>query len=330
MKQVLINKPIHSAAVQRLREDLQVLALYTAPNEQILQALPHVHALVLCAGITMGPKELDLAQKLLVIGRHGAGLDNLDIDAATDRGIPVVYTPYGPTESTAEHALMLMLAAARRLPQLDKAVREGDFDIRDRSDAMGHELCGKALGIVGFGRIGTRLAEMARDAFDMPVYVFDPFIDPKAIADWGATPLETLTDLAGTVDFLSIHVPLTAQTHRLVNREVINALGPEAILVNASRGAVVDELALVDALREGRIGGAGLDVYDPQPPRADSPLLQFDTVVLTPHVGSFTHEGRKNMGMTVAEDILRVLHGKAPEYLANSQVWTRRRTTSRS
>ena len=330
MKQVLINKPIHSAAVQRLKEELQVLALYTAPNEQILQALPHVHALVLCAGITIGPDELDSAQELLVIGRHGAGLDNLDLEAATERGIPVVYTPYGPTESTAEHALMLMLAAARRLPQLDKAVREGDFGVRDRAVAMGHELCGKALGIVGFGRIGSRLAEIARDAFHMPIYVFDPYIDPKAITEWGATPIKALTDLARTVDFLSIHVPLTAQTRGLVDREVINALGAEAVLVNASRGAVVDELALVDALREGLIGGAGLDVYDPQPPGADSPLLQLDNVVLTPHVGSFTHEGRKNMGITVAEDILRVLHDSAPEYLANSQVWARRRTRSQS
>jgi phosphoglycerate dehydrogenase-like enzyme len=281
---------------------------------------------VLCAGITIGPAELDLAQELLVIGRHGAGLDNLDLHAATERGIPVVYTPYGPTESTAEHVLMLMLAVARRLPRFDRAVREGEFGIRDQPTSMGRQLYGKALGIVGFGRIGTRLAEMARDALAMPIYVFDPFVDPKAVIEWGATPITALTDLARAVDLLSVHVPLTPQTRGLISRDVIGALRTEAILVNASRGAVLDETALVEALREDRIGGAGLDVFDPQPPRADNPLLQFDNVVLTPHVGSFTHEARRNMGITVAADVLSVLSDGEPQYLANPQVWERRRT----
>jgi phosphoglycerate dehydrogenase-like enzyme len=247
--------------------------------------------------------------------------------AASERGIPVVFTPYGPTESTAEHALLLILATARRLSQLDRAVRSGDFHIRDQPQAMGHEVKGKTLGVVGFGRIGQRLAEMCRDALHMSVYVFDPYLDPEAVSEWGATYLEDLIELSSKVDILSIHTPLTPETDHLINRDVIRSMKPGAILINAARGAVVDEAALIKALQDGHLGGAGLDVYDPEPPAPNSPLLQLDQVVLTPHVASFTDEGRRRMGLTVVEDILRVLRGELPQYLANPKVWTHRRSS---
>jgi len=324
-KTVLVNKPIHADALTRLQGKARVLTPYSASADDVLALLPQAHGVILGVGLTLGPAEMDLAEKLEVIGRHGAGMDIVDLPAATERGIPVAFTPYGPTESTAEHALMLMLAAARRLSQLDRAVRGGDFSIRYRSQAMGHELEGQALGVVGFGRIGRRLAEMCRDALHMPVAVFDPYLDPETVSAWGATPVTDLIALAGQVDVLSVHTPLTPETHRLIGRDVIRALKPGAILINASRGAVVDEAALIEALQDGHLGGAGLDVYDPQPPAADNPLLGFDQVVLTPHVGSFTHEGRRRMGLTVVEDTLRALRGERPEYLANPEVWPRRR-----
>jgi D-3-phosphoglycerate dehydrogenase len=321
-KTVLVNKPIHAAALQRLEEEATVLTPYAAPASEVLALLPLVHGVVLGTGLTLGAAEMDLAGNLEVIGRHGVGLDNVDVAAASERGIPVAYTPCGPTESTAEHALLLILATARRLAQLDQAVRTGDFQIRDRPEAMGHELDGKRLGVVGFGRIGRRLAEMCRQALHMTVYVFDPYLDPETIAGQGAICAKNLVELAGQVDVLSIHTPLTAETYRLIGREILRAMEPGAILVNTSRGAIVDEAALIEALQDGPLGGAGLDVYDPQPPAADSPLLQLDRVVLTPHVASFTHEGRERMGRTVVEDVLRVLHGERPEYLANPEVWS--------
>jgi D-3-phosphoglycerate dehydrogenase len=327
-EKVLVNRPIHPVALRRLSEEVEVLTPFGASNAEILDILPDVNGFLLCAGNTLSAAEMDRAAKLRVIGRHGVGLDNVDVAAATERGIPVVYTPYGPTESTAEHALMLMLATARRLAQLDRAVRGGDFGIRNRFEAMGHELRGKALGVVGFGRIGRRLAEMCRGALHMSVYVFDPYLDPEDVAAWGATPVAELIELAGMVDVLSLHVPLTAETDQLVDRDVIGAMKPDAILINASRGAVVDEAALIEALEKGRLFGAGLDVYDPEPPAADHPLFQCDRVVLTPHVASLTDEGRRLMGLTVVEDILRVLRGDVPEYLANSEVWTRRRAVT--
>ena len=201
MRSVLINKPIHTVALERLRQEVGVLTPYDASRVELLSVLPDVHGLILCAGLTMGEIEMNLAERLAVIGRHGAGLDTVDITAASKQGIPVVFTPYGPTESTAEHALTLMLATARRLSQLDRAVRGGKFHIRDR--VVGREVEGKALGVVGLGRIGRRLAEMCRDALRMSVYVYDPYVTPEEVTKWGATPIEDLNELAGLVDFLS-------------------------------------------------------------------------------------------------------------------------------
>jgi phosphoglycerate dehydrogenase-like enzyme len=164
---------------------------------------------------------------------------------------------------------------------------------------------------------------MCRSALRMSVYVYDPFLDPAQIAEWGATAVDDIIELASLVDVLSLHVPLTPSTHHLIDRKVLWAMKPEAVLISIARGAVVDEAALIAALAEKRIFGAGIDVYDPEPPAADNPLLGLDNVVLTPHVASFTDEARQLMGMTVVADILRVLDGEQPEYLANAAVLER-------
>lgn len=325
MKTVLVNKPIHPAALERLQEEAQVLTPYGASYEELLGMLPDAQGMILCAGLNMGPAEMDRSGRLAVIARHGAGVDIVDVEAATQRGIPVTFTPYGPTESTAEHALMLLLAVARRLPQLDRAVRSGDFHIRDR--LMGQELEGKALGIVGFGRIGKRLAEICRDGLHMAVHFYDPYVDAETAAESKAIQVDDIVALAGVVDVLSIHSPLTEATRHLVSREVIQAMRPGAVLINVSRGPVVDETALVEALESGHLGGAGLDVYDPEPPSPDNPLLQMDQVALTPHLASFTDEGRQRMGLMAVEDVLCVLRGDTPPHLANPGVWDRRRTS---
>jgi len=322
---VLVNKPIHPAALERLKQETQVLTPYTATHDEIVELLPEIDGLLLCAGFDVGPQEIKHAPKLRVIGRHGVGLDNVDLQAATAHRLPVVYTPYGPTESTAEHAFLLMLAAARRLSILDRATRTGDFDIRNRAQSMGIELKGKALGVVGFGRIGQRLAQMCRVALEMSICVFDPYLDPEPVTEWGAVPFDSLVELARQVDVLSLHIPATSETHHLIDRQVISALKPSAILVNAARGAVLDEAALVEALQAGRLHSAGIDVYDPEPPTADNPLFRIDRVVLTPHIASKTEEARTLMGLTVVEDMVRVLSGQKPHYLANPEVWQSRR-----
>jgi D-3-phosphoglycerate dehydrogenase len=321
---VLVNKPIHPSALEMLRAQAEVLAPFDASAAEVIGLLAAVDALLLCAGLSIGPAEMDQAPNLRVIGRHGVGLDNLDLDAASRRHIPVVYTPYGPTESTAEHAFTLMMATARQLPLLDRATRAGKFDIRNTQEVTGIELRGKRLGVVGFGRIGRRLAEMCRAALDMQIYVYDPFLPAAAIEEWGAAPVEELRSLAGQVDVLSVHVPATEATYGLIDHDVLHAMRSTAILVNAARGSVVDEAALVEALDAGTICGAGIDVYDPEPPAPDNPLFQNERVVLTPHVASKTEEGRLLMGKTVVHDILAVLDGQRPEYLANPEVWVGR------
>jgi D-3-phosphoglycerate dehydrogenase len=326
---VLLNRVIHPEALRRLQAEVQVIEAYTAPAAELVALLGTVQGLVLGAGFSVGGAELDQADTLEVIGRHGVGLDNVDVAAASQRRIPVTYTPDGPTESTAEHALLLILATARRLSQLDRAVRSGAFDIRNDPAAMGRELDGLTLGVVGFGRIGRRLAAMCRDALHMAIYVYDPYLSPEAVAAGGGTWVGDLRELARQVDVLSIHTPLTPETRGLIGPEVLRAIQPGAILVNTSRGPVVDETALIEALQDGRLGGAGLDVYVSQPPAPGSPLLAMDQVVLTPHVGSFTQEGRLRMGLTVVEDVLRALRGERPQFLANPQVWPRRRRRTR-
>lgn len=319
MKKVLINKPIHQDAIKRLSEEVEVLMPFKASPAEITKMLPDIEGMILCAGMKMLADEIALAKKLEVIGRHGAGVDIVDIEAATKRRLPVVFTPLGPTESTAEHAFMLMMAAARKLTYLDRKIRMGNYHIRDH--VIGYELLNAKVGLVGFGNIGKRFAEMCRDALHMKVYAFDPFIGKEKIEAWGAIYQNDIIEMAREVDVISLHVPSTTETHHLVNTDVLEALGPGGFLINASRGPVVDEVALVKALQDNKIAGAGLDVYDPEPPRDDNPLFALDNVVLTPHLASFTDQGRHRMGMMVVEDVLCVLRGDIPKYQANPEVF---------
>jgi D-3-phosphoglycerate dehydrogenase / 2-oxoglutarate reductase len=321
MKKVLVNKPIHEDAIKLLSSEVEVLTPYNATPQEILEMLSNVQGMVLCVGFKVTADTLETVTGLEVIGRHGVGLEIIDVDAATRKGLPVTFTPEGPTESTAEHAFLLMTAAARRLTFLDRATRIGNFAIRD--SVVGVELLNKKVGVVGFGHIGQRFAEMCRAAYKMEVHVYDPFVPVAIVQEWGAKSHDSMTEMAAAVDFLSIHTPATPQTHHMVNAEVLKALGKNGFLVNCSRGPVVNEQALISALQNGWIAGAGLDVYDPEPPSPDNPLFGMDNVVLTPHLASFTEEGRQRMGMMVAEDVLRVLRGEMPKYPVNPQVFSR-------
>lgn len=318
MKKVLVNKPIHKDALDRLAQEVEVLTPFTVSRDEILKILPEVQGIILCAGMNMFGEEMDYAKSLEVIGRHGVGLDIVDIAEATKRKIPVVFTPYGPTESTAEHAFMLMMAAARKVTFLDRETRKGNFNVRDR--VVGFELLEANLGVVGFGHIGQRVAEMCRKALNMKVYVYDPFIEASKIASNGAEKCDTLIELMSKVDIASLHIPSISTTQGLIDSAALEALGPNGYLINTSRGAVVDETALIDALQNKKIAGAGLDVFDPEPPADGNPLFKLDNVVLTPHLASFTDQGRRRMGLMVVEDVLKVLSGEPPKYCANVEI----------
>ena len=326
MKSVLLDSPIHPDALDLLRREVTVLSLYDAPLAELRQSLAAANAAIVSSRFQISEQEIESASSLEVIGRPGAGVDSVDIEAATRAGIPVVYTPSAPTDSVAEHVLCLMLMLAKKMRVAIEALRNGDFG--NRSRLVGTECRGKTLGVVGIGHIGSRVAEICRRCLDMRVLAYDPYVSEEQAASMGVVLCPDLLQVMSEADFVSIHTPLLSETRGLIGEREIAAMKPTAFLINTSRGPVVDEKALIRALQEGSIAGAGVDVYDPEPPDPDNPLLFMDNVLATPHLSSFTNEGRARMGIGVAEQVLQVLRGERPRFMANPQVWERRRTVA--
>lgn len=262
---------------------------------------------------------MDACPQLHIIARTGIGVDNVDLDAATARGIVVTNTPDGPTESTAEHTVAMLLALAKRLPQGAANLAAGKWGPRT-GPLLGSEVRGKTLGLVGLGRIGRRVAEICRLAFAMRVLACDPLVTPEAAAALGVELVE-LDDVLAAADFVSLHAPATPATFRLIDAERLAQMKPGAILLNLARGTLVDEGALLAALESSRLAGAGLDVFDPEPPAADSPLRSHPNVLATPHMASVTAEGRERMERMAVENLLAFARGEAPPNVVNPAVY---------
>ena len=239
-----------------------------------------------------------------MIGRAGVGIDNVDLDAASRRGIVVANAPESTIVSAAEHTLGLLLGLSRSIPQAHAALKEGRWD---RSRFAGHELAGKTLGLVGFGRIGRQVARLAR-GLDMQVLAFDPYVSAERFAELGVDRVETLPELLAASDFASLHLTLTEDTHGLIGREELAAAKDGIKLVNAARGELVDEEALVEALGSGKVAGAALDVFAEEP--YSGPLLALDNVVVTPHLAASTEEAQDRAGVIVAEQVAAALEGR--------------------
>ncbi|HOG16865.1 MAG: Glycerate dehydrogenase [Syntrophaceae bacterium PtaU1.Bin231] len=255
---------------------------------------------------------LQASPSLRVVAKHGIGVDNIDIPAATELKIPVLISASANFESVAEHALGLMLALAKDIPYLDGRVRDGYWD---KTTYLGRELYGKTLGLIGFGRIGRRLRELVAP-FRMKVLVYDPFLRERGFPS-DVTGVETLEPLLSVSDIVSIHCPLTANTRGLMGRKEFQVMKKSSFLINTARGEVVDEQALISALRDGEIAGAGLDTFGKEPPEEISRLAKAGKTVLSPHIGAFTEEAITRMGVAAAENILNVLAGNPP----NAECW---------
>ena len=266
--------------------------------------------------------EQDMAQmqQLKVISKHGAGVDNIDCQAATARGIPVVNTPGAVTTPVAEHTLALMLALSRQIAPADLALRQGTA--RDQRKFLGGELAGNALGVVGLGRIGSRVAEMASLGLGMEVYAYDPYVE-KAQYSGRAGIEDSLEALLGKVDFLTLHVPLTGGTEYLINSRTLKLIKPGCRIINTSRGGVVDQSALVVALKDGRLGGAALDVFEKEPLQPDDPLCSAPNTLFTPHIGAATPQCLDRMSRQAAQGVLDVLQGRKPDHIINPEVLVR-------
>jgi D-3-phosphoglycerate dehydrogenase len=261
-----------------------------------------------------GAEAFDRAPRLRVVARTGIGVDRIDIAEATRRSIVVCNAPDAPTVSTAEHAVALLLAVAKRLKASEARLRAGAGDYFSAHEAL--ELEGRCLGVVGFGRIGRRVAALAQ-AFGMEFKVYDPYVGAARL---GADGVPSMSDLLAAADAVTLHLPLTDETHHIIDATALRVLRPDAILINTARGGLVDHDSLLTALEAGRLGGAGLDVTDPEPLPPGHQLLQRDDVIVTPHVAAATGAGKQRLYVSAIRQALDVLDGRRPEHPVNPEV----------
>jgi D-3-phosphoglycerate dehydrogenase len=252
--------------------------------------------------------------KLKVIGRAGIGVDNIDIETAGKNKIPVVNSPTGATASVAELTIGHMLTLSRHIAHADKTMKKGEWA---KKQLKGTELDGKTLGLIGTGNIGRYTAKLAQ-CFGMKIIGYDPFIPKDDMAKDDIEKIEELSDLMSKSDYISLHIPHITATHHIVNSDMLSKMKPSAFLINCARGGTVDEKALYDALKAGKIAGAALDVYEKEPPEKN-PLTGLDNVVMTPHIGASTKEGQIKAGTVCAEQVLKVLDGKEPDFCVNKK-----------
>ncbi len=307
---VIVSEPIHPDAMDALNERAEGRLATGWDEDSLVAALAGAEGLILRGLGRVTRRVMEAAPNLRIVARHGAGVDNVDLDAARELGIIVTNTPDATTASVAEHTVALMLAAARRVMLGDRGLRAGDWEVRAR--CSGVDLAGATLGVVGFGRIGRRVAAIAHHGLGMAVV----YADVQQVALDAGLPARylPLDELLALADVVTLHAPLTPATRHLIGRRELKLVKPGAILVNASRGPIVDEGALAEALQAGRLGAAALDVFEVEPVRGVHPLAAFENVVLTPHIASSTPGTMRRMAMDAVSEVLAVLAGKGPRY----------------
>ena len=315
---VHVTQPIDDDALRRLADDCTVVLGYGPEARSLDQVADRVEGIVVRRAL-IGADAIASAGRLKVVARAGAGFDNIDVAAATERGVVVCNVPGSNTVAVAEHVFALLLAVRRNVVRGDRFVRTGRFDERD--GLTGDELSGGRLGIVGFGRIGAHVARIARAGFGMQVLAHDPFLGADAVRAGGARPVADLAELLRSVDVLSVHVPLTAQTRGLIGEGELRLLPRGAVLIHTSRGGVVDEAALLRCLESGALGGAGIDVFEQEPPPPDHPFSRLENVVLAPHLAGQTTDSMRRMAMGAVEAVTAVLRGDRPDSPVNPEVW---------
>jgi D-3-phosphoglycerate dehydrogenase / 2-oxoglutarate reductase len=297
---VLIREPIADAGVELLRERFEVDVDF---DGDLTDRIGEYDGIVIRSATQLTAGLIERAERLRVIGRAGVGVDNVDVAAATRRGIVVANAPESTVVSAAEHTVGLLVALARNVPQAHAALKQGRWE---RSRWAGVELAGKALGVLGFGRIGQQVARRAI-GLGMRVVAYDPFVSAERFRELGAEPADTPEDVYAAADVVTLHLPLTDETRGLIDADAIGRMRDGVRIVNAARGELVDEDALVEALRSGRVAGAALDVFSSEP--YSGPLLELDNVVATPHLASSTAEAQDRAGIIVAEQVAAALEG---------------------
>jgi D-3-phosphoglycerate dehydrogenase len=313
---VLVAESVAQEGLERLRAHHEVDERIGLSRDELCATLPDYDALIVRSQVQVDADLIAAGTRLVVIGRAGVGVDNVDLDAATRAGITVVNAPTGNTIAAAEHTLALLYGLARKIVPAEASLRRGEWK---RAQFTGLELRGRTLGIIGLGKIGQAIAVRAR-AMEMHVLGVDPYITPEQAENHGVELVE-LTALLERSDVVTVHVPLSRNTKHLIGRDAIDRMKDDAILLNVARGGVIDEAAVADALREGRLGGAGIDVFENEPP-AGSPLLDAPNTLLTPHLGASTVEAQVLVSEEVATQVIDVLDGRSARYAVNAPLLT--------
>src|SRR5881396_3422324 len=320
---IVLAGPIHPDGKALLEKEARVVVCEDETEAGLVTTAAEAQGILFRVRPRCTESLMGACQKLKVVGRHGVGLDTVDIPAATRLGIAVVHAPGSNSQAVAEHALMLMLVCVKKTLYQDKLTRAGDWGAKTASATTAHtELAGKTLGIVGIGNIGRRIARFC-GALGMKVLAYDKYVPAEELRKRGAEPVDSLDALMPQVDVLTCHTPLTPETRHMINAKTLALMKPGAIVINTSRGPVQDERALFEALTRGHLGAAGLDVWEEEPTPLDNPLLNLETVVCSSHVAGVTREANRQMAVQVAGEMLRVLRGEKPEVLVNPEVWPR-------
>ena len=323
---IFVTRALPGDPTPRLREVANVIVWphdEPPPHDELIRRAADADALLTMLTDPIDAAVLDAGRRLRLVAQMAVGYDNVDVAAATECGILVTNTPGVLTETTADLAFALLLAAARRVVEGDRLTRTGGWKSWHPSFLLGQDVHGATLGIVGLGQIGLAVARRAR-GFDMRILYHDRTRHPQAEAELGAEYV-SLDRLLGESDFVSLHVPLASQTRHLIGQRELSLMKPSAVLVNAARGAVVDQQALCAALKERRIAAAGLDVAEIEPIPVDDPLLTLDNVVVTPHIGSASVATRARMAEMAVESVLQALRGELPSNCVNAEAFSRRK-----
>ncbi|MCF8104289.1 MAG: hydroxyacid dehydrogenase [Desulfohalobiaceae bacterium] len=310
---VLLYEPMNAKGTDLLREKCELIYADSFQESDIISQSKAVDAIIIRANGKITRNIIESSPKLKVIGRHGVGLDTIDVEAASSAGVRVVNTPYANAQSVAEHFLGLAITLAKKLRLADMALRQGNWNAR--YELIGTELYGKTLGVLGFGKIGQQTARLCHVGLNMPLLYNDIQRFEKAEQDLNAQFVDIPT-LFSNSDLITINLPLLSATRHMVNYELIRFMKPTAFLINMARGEVWVEADVLRALDEGLIGGAGSDVFDVEPAPSDNPLFSREMFVGSPHMSAHTQESMERMSM-VAQDVLAVLEGREPEYPVN-------------
>lgn len=307
MFKVFVSDPISDLGIQQLHdaEDVVVDKKTGLSEDEIIQIIGDYDALLVRSQTKVTEKIMEAGKNLKVIGRAGVGVDNIDLEAATKRGIVVINAPDGNTIATCEHTFAMMMSIARNIPQAYKKTVGGEWD---RKSFVGVELRNKTLGIIGMGRIGSEVAKRAK-AFGMNIVAYDPFLTEDRAEKLGVT-LGSVNDVALQADFITVHTPLTNETRHIIGKPQFDMMKKGVRVINCARGGIIDEMALVEAVDQGIVAGAAFDVFEKEPPEADHPFLNNPKIIVAPHLGASTVEAQENVAIDVSEEVLHILRNE--------------------